>query len=52
LFLRHAQCVLNTDNTNLLTRWAYEADLWHANALIDSWIADLLLLKRDGLATK
>jgi hypothetical protein len=40
LFLRHAQCVLNADNTNLLTGSTYEADLWYADALIDSWIAD------------
>jgi hypothetical protein len=34
-------CLFDTDYTNLLTRWADEANLWHANALIDTWVADL-----------
>jgi len=34
-------CLFDTNYTNLLTRWADEANLWHANALIDTWVADL-----------
>jgi hypothetical protein len=39
--LGHAQCIFNADNANLLTSGANEANLWHADALIDTGIADL-----------
>jgi hypothetical protein len=39
--LRHAQSVFNADDANLLSSSADEANLWHADALIDTGIADL-----------
>jgi hypothetical protein len=38
--LGKTQCFFDSYNTNLLTCRAYEANLWHANALIDTWVAD------------
>jgi hypothetical protein len=42
--LRHAQGNFDFDYSNLLTGWAYEANLWHTDALVNTRIADLLLL--------
>jgi hypothetical protein len=39
--LGKTHCLFDANYTNLLTRWADEANLWHANALIDTWVADL-----------
>jgi hypothetical protein len=39
--LGHAQRIFDADNANLLTSGADEANLWHADALIDAGIADL-----------
>ena len=49
--MRHAQGVFNTDYTNLLSVWADEANLWHTDALVDTWIADCCSYDVTKLAT-
>ncbi|GAB3538826.1 hypothetical protein GCM10027403_26230 [Arthrobacter tecti] len=36
--------VFNTDDSNLLARRAYQPHLWDADTIIDSWLANVLLL--------
>ena len=49
--MRHAQGIFNTDDTDLLTGRADKSDLWDADSVVDTRIADRLLLRRDLLAT-
>src|SRR5690606_528873 len=49
-FLREAQCRLDADDADLLTRGADEADLGDADALIGTGIADAELLLDDGFS--
>jgi hypothetical protein len=44
LLLCHTQGVFDFDYANLLASRAHEANLWHADAVVDTGIADLLLL--------
>ncbi len=39
-----AEGVFNTDDSNLLARRAYQPHLWDADTIIDSWLANVLLL--------
>jgi hypothetical protein len=39
--LRHAQCILNLYNANLLSQSSDEANLGNSDAVIDAGIADI-----------
>jgi hypothetical protein len=49
--LRHAQCILNLYNANLLSQSANEANLGNSDAVIDAGIADIYSYTDMTLAT-